>query len=102
MGEKVTPTRIELVLPPWKGDVLTAWPRSQKAPRVGLEPTTPRLTAACSTIELSRKVTNSIPDLPEELAAVLYHWAIEEGYFIIYGFFETFKTKYSIFNQVEW
>ena len=25
-----------------------------QAPRVGLEPTTPRLTAACSTIELSR------------------------------------------------
>ena len=25
-------------------------------PRVGLEPTTPRLTAACSTIELSRKI----------------------------------------------
>ena len=25
----VTPTRIELVLPPWKGDVLTAWPRSR-------------------------------------------------------------------------
>ena len=25
-------------------------------PRVGLEPTTPRLTAACSTIELSRKM----------------------------------------------
>ena len=24
----MTPTRIELVLPPWKGDVLTAWPRS--------------------------------------------------------------------------
>ena len=28
------------------------------APRVGLEPTTPRLTAACSTIELSRNVVN--------------------------------------------
>ena len=25
----VTPTGIEPVLPPWKGDVLTAWPRSQ-------------------------------------------------------------------------
>ena len=24
----VTPTGIEPVLPPWKGDVLTAWPRS--------------------------------------------------------------------------
>ena len=59
----VTPTGIEPVLPPWKGDVLTAWPRSRsiirinknydlpdkKTPRVGLEPTTARLTAACST-----------------------------------------------------
>ena len=27
----------------------------KETPRVGLEPTTPRLTAACSTIELSRK-----------------------------------------------
>ena len=25
---RVTPTGIEPVLPPWKGDVLTAWPRS--------------------------------------------------------------------------
>ena len=59
----MTPTGIEPVLPPWKGDVLTAWPRSRsiirinknyelpdkKTPRVGLEPTTARLTAACST-----------------------------------------------------
>ena len=69
---KMTPTGIEPVLPPWKGGVLTAWPRSRifffcysfrhgclfllnwKTPRVGLEPTTPRLTAECSTIELSR------------------------------------------------
>ena len=61
----VTPTGIEPVLPPWKGDVLTAWPWShiyllhknilhKITPRVGLEPTTTRLTAECSTIELSR------------------------------------------------
>ena len=30
----------------------------RKTPRVGLEPTTPRLTAACSTIELSRNTIN--------------------------------------------
>ena len=48
---RVTPTGIEPVLPPWKGDVLTAWPWSQlfKTPQVGLEPTTLRLTAECST-----------------------------------------------------
>ena len=52
----MTPTGIEPVLPPWKGDVLTAWPRSlifcplpRKTPPVGLEPTTTRLTAECST-----------------------------------------------------
>ena len=28
------------------------------APRVGLEPTTPRLTAVCSTIELSRNISS--------------------------------------------
>ena len=67
---KMTPTGIEPVLPPWKGDVLTAWPWSRvlsplgvsnvsdkKTPRVGLEPTTTRLTAECSTIELSRKIS---------------------------------------------
>ena len=31
------------------------------APPVGLEPTTPRLTAACSTIELRRNIQASIP-----------------------------------------
>ena len=62
---EMTPTGIEPVLPPWKGDVLTAWPWShiyllhknilhKITPRVGLEPTTTRLTAECSTIELSR------------------------------------------------
>ena len=63
----MTPTGIEPVLPPWKGDVLTAWPWSLmilpfpaafvylhlhlkiQAPQVGLEPTTLRLTAECST-----------------------------------------------------
>ena len=65
--QSVTPTGIEPVLPPWKGDVLTAWPWShiyllhknilhKITPRVGLEPTTTRLTAECSTIELSRKM----------------------------------------------
>ena len=74
----MTPTGIEPVLPPWKGDVLTAWPWSRvlsplgvsnvsdkKTPRVGLEPTTTRLTAECSTIELSRKISCFISDLRE-------------------------------------
>ena len=62
---QMTPTGFEPMLSPWKGGVLTSWPRGQtsrkrKTPRVGLEPTTLRLTAECSTIELSRnnKSTN--------------------------------------------
>ena len=62
----MTPSRFELLLPPWKGDVLTTWPWGQiivwddyvsqlpAAPQVGLEPTTSRLTAVRSTIELLR------------------------------------------------
>ena len=54
---EVTPRGFEPLLPPWKGGVLTAWPWSQSllfrlhalTPPVGLEPTTLRLTAACST-----------------------------------------------------
>ena len=48
----MTPTGLEPVLPPWKGGVLTAWPRGLMAPQVGLEPTTDRLTADSSTTEL--------------------------------------------------
>ena len=36
---------------------LTMEPKKKKTPRVGLEPTTTRLTAECSTIELSRKIS---------------------------------------------
>ena len=36
---------------------LTMEPKKKKTPRVGLEPTTTRLTAECSTIELSRNNT---------------------------------------------
>ena len=78
---KMTPTRFELVLPPWKGDVLTAWPRSQvsyrstwpvtiigllQAPQVGLEPTTSRLTAVRSTIELLRNVPCRLSFVPSK------------------------------------
>ena len=40
-------------------------------PRVGLEPTTPRLTAACSTIELSRIVVNLLCKLTTEESPIL-------------------------------
>ena len=36
---------------------LTMEPKKKKTPRVGLEPTTTRLTAECSTIELSRNIS---------------------------------------------
>ena len=94
---KMTPTGFEPVLPPWKGDVLTAWPWSRvlsplgvsnvsdkKTPRVGLEPTTTRLTAECSTIELSRKVSCFISYLRECCAfSKSYKAKCEE---IIYSF----------------
>ena len=41
--------------------------RAQKAPRVGLEPTTLRLTAGCSTIELSRNDYVIIDTLAENV-----------------------------------
>ena len=45
----VTRMGFEPMKPPWKGGVLTAWPTRHLAPWVGLEPTTDRLTADCST-----------------------------------------------------
>ena len=50
----MTPTGIEPVLPPWKGDVLTAWPWSHNSP------------------SRARTYNNSVN------SRVLYHWAIEE------------------------
>ena len=97
LSHLMTPTGIEPVLPPWKGDVLTAWPWSRvlsplgvsnvsdkKTPRVGLEPTTTRLTAECSTIELSRKISCFISYLRECCAfSKSYKAKCEE---IIYSF----------------
>ena len=51
----------------------------KKAPRVGLEPTTLRLTAECSTIELSRNI---------------FYPAFQQVFFILEGY--TFKTAYTI------
>ena len=84
MFYSMTPRGFEPLIPPWKGGVLTAWPWSRIkkykneleqlsycpisiliTPRVGLEPTTTRLTAECSTIELSRKISCFISDLRE-------------------------------------
>ena len=45
----VTPRGIEPLLPPWKGGVLTAWPRSHMVHHHGLEPWTPWLRVRCST-----------------------------------------------------
>ena len=64
----MTPTGFEPMLPPWKGGVLTTWPRSQ-TPRVGLEPTTARLTAACSTDWAIEEYIRYMPWKPH----TLYH-----------------------------
>ena len=47
-----------------KNPVNTGVYRIPQTPRVGLEPTTPRLTAACSTIELSRTIFPIYPQKP--------------------------------------
>ena len=60
----MTPTGIEPVLPPWKGDVLTAWPRSLKQHRIR---------SALSSPSRARTYNNSVN------SRVLYHWAIEEN-----------------------
>ena len=64
----------------WTGDqgvadpCLTTW-LCRHAPRVGLEPTTTRLTAECSTIELSRMTPTGIePVLPPWKGDVLTAW----------------------------
>ena len=44
----VTPTRFELVSPPWKGDVLTTWPRGRMVAAMGFEPMTCRVWTGCS------------------------------------------------------
>jgi hypothetical protein len=57
---------IEPTRPAWKAGALPL-SYTRLAPRVGFEPTTLRLTAACSTIELSRKKRSwqrhTLPDL---------------------------------------
>ena len=48
----VTHRGIEPLLPPWKGGVLTAWPRGHNMELViGVEPTTCWLQVSCSAIE---------------------------------------------------
>ena len=48
----VTPRGIEPLLPPWKGGVLTAWPRGHNMElAIGIEPTTCWLQVSCSTVE---------------------------------------------------
>ena len=60
----VTRSRIELLLPPWKGGVLTAWPTGLVA-GIGLEPMTYRVWTGCSSqLSYPAKITN---------AWILYH-----------------------------
>ena len=60
---KMTPTGIEPVLPPWKGDVLTAWPRSLILFLFLIWKNSP---------SRARTYNNSVN------SRVLYHWAIED------------------------
>ena len=59
-------------------------------PRAGLEPATPRLTAACSTIELSRNVLFFSTELI--IPHSFYMSSVFLIIFQIFDFFETIKT----------
>ena len=54
----------------------------KKTPRVGLEPTTTRLTAECSTIELSRKISCFASYLRECFAFSVHCQATYKGNFV--------------------
>ena len=62
---QMTPTGFEPVLPPWKGDVLTAWPWGQ----------------VFKSSSPSRARTYN----PSVNSRVLYHWAIEEYHLVNHG-----------------
>ena len=62
----MTPTGIEPVLPPWKGDVLTAWPR-------GLFPSFP-----FSSYKKKSSPSRARTYNPSVNSRMLYHWAIED------------------------
>ena len=66
----MTPTGIEPVLPPWKGDVLTAWPRSLILLSFGTA--APLFFFCSSSPSRARTCNNSVN------SRVLYHWAIED------------------------
>ena len=77
---KMTPTGFEPVLPPWKGDVLTAWPWGQ----------------VFKSSSPSRARTYN----PSVNSRVLYHWAIEEYHLVNHGVFvnvNTFDLKMQVF-----
>ena len=69
----MTPTGIEPVLPPWKGDVLTAWPRSLILLSFGTA--APLFFFCSSSPSRARTCNNSVN------SRVLYHWAIEDYVF---------------------
>ena len=60
----LTSTGFEPVLPPWKGDVLTAWPWGRLSQILNIKNSPSR----------ARTYNNSVN------SRVLYHWAIEEYY----------------------
>ena len=77
---QMTPTGFEPVLPPWKGDVLTAWPWGQ----------------VFKSSSPSRARTYN----PSVNSRVLYHWAIEEYHLVNHGVFvnvNTFDLKMQVF-----
>ena len=79
----VTRSRIELLLPPWKGGVLAAWPTGLVA-GIGLEPMTYRVWTGCSSqLSYPARFTN---------ARILYHKLVCLSilFWKIFAFFQLF------------
>ena len=85
----VTPRGIEPLLPPWKGGVLTAWPRGHNMElAIGIEPTTCWLQVSCSAIEPMKHIIKlkwrlrrgSNPRPLAWQASTLTNWATEPHY----------------------
>ena len=80
----MTPTGFEPVLPPWKGDVLTAWPWSHNILYINL--------LYSLFIKLYSFIKRNSPSWartnnPTVNSRVLYHWAIED--YLIFALFSS-------------
>ena len=97
----VTRRRIELLLPPWKGGVLAAWPTGLVA-EVGLEPTTIRVWTERSS-QLSYSATSALILYHISIVMSILFWNIFSIFYYFFAcvwFHNTFYDIYLI-NDVD-